>query len=110
MRSFVPAFGFGGSIRNQEVIGQRARAVRADRAYCDGSLAWRRQRRRCSRRELGLKSLWLQTTRRATRLQRWLRLEGFYSGAFQDIDVAGGHVDRNRIGVQVVTARPVRLQ
>jgi hypothetical protein len=43
-------------------------------------------------------------------VQRWLRLEGFYNGAFQHTTVEGGRIDRNRIGVQAVTGYPVRLR
>jgi hypothetical protein len=38
-----------------------------------------------------------------------MRLEGFYGGAHQAIDRPGGITNRNRIGVQLVTAKPMRV-
>ena len=42
--------------------------------------------------------------------QPWMRVEGFYSRAQQTTFLAGGDIGRNRIGVQIVTSRPVRVQ
>jgi hypothetical protein len=39
-----------------------------------------------------------------------VRLEAFYSGAHQTIDQPGGVLDRNRVGFQIITARPVRIR
>jgi hypothetical protein len=108
MRSFVPAFGFGGSFRNQEVLVSVRVPFLRNRAYVDGGTAWRDSEPALVG-GLGLRALWLQTSV-GYAFQRWLRLEAFYSGAFQDSTVAGGRVDRNRFGVQFVTARPMRLR
>jgi hypothetical protein len=107
-RSFVPAFGFGGSSSNQEVRAAVRVPFSRKRAYVDGSIAWR-DSEPVLERELRLRGLWLQTSV-GYAFQRWLRLEAFYNGAFQDTTIAGGRIDRNRIGVQVVTARPMRLR
>jgi len=40
----------------------------------------------------------------------WVHLELFYAGTRQTIDRPGGTLDRNRIGFQVTTAKPVRVQ
>jgi hypothetical protein len=106
-RSFVPAFGFGGSLSNQEVLATVRVPFARKRAYVDGSISWR-DSEPVLEQELRLKSLWLKTSV-GYAFQRWLRLEAFYDGTFQDTRIAGGQVDRNRIGVQVVTARPMRL-
>jgi hypothetical protein len=106
-RSFVPAFGFGGSVSNQEVLAAVRVPFARKRAYVDGSISWR-DSEPVLEQELRLKSLWLKTSV-GYAFQRWLRLEAFYDGTFQDTRIAGGQVDRNRIGVQVVTARPMRL-
>jgi hypothetical protein len=108
MRSFIPSYGFGGSIKNQQITASARIPFARNRAYSDTGFAWRRTDA-VFQGELGLKSILLQTTV-GYAFQPWLRLEGFYSGAFQDSTLAGGRVDRNRIGVQVVTARPMRLQ
>jgi len=105
--SFVPSFGFGGSHRNSE-IGGHVRAPLGRRAYTQGQIAWRKSSP-VLERELGLTAVAVQTIV-GYAVQRWLRVEGFYTGAFQDTPVAGGRADRNRFGVQVVTLRPMRLQ
>ena len=42
--------------------------------------------------------------------QPWVRLEGFYSRVQQRSLRAGGQLSRNRIGFQIVTSKPVRIQ
>jgi hypothetical protein len=39
----------------------------------------------------------------------WLRVEGFYTHARQDIRRAGGEFSHGRIGFQVVTFKPMRI-
>jgi hypothetical protein len=39
-----------------------------------------------------------------------MHIEAFYDGTHQTTDLPGGRVDRNRIGIQVVTAQPVRIR
>ena len=107
-QSFVPAFGFGGSVSNQEVLATVRVPFARKRAYVDGGISWR-DSEPVLEQELRLKSLWLKTSV-GYAFQRWLRLEAFYDGTFQDTRIAGGQVDRNRIGVQVVTAHPMRLK
>jgi hypothetical protein len=108
-RSFVPAFGFGGSFANQEVLGAvRVPFGRRRRGFIDGSLAWR-QSEPVLQRELATKALWVKTIVGYS-LQRWVRIEAFYNGSFQDTTVEGGRIDRNRIGVQAVTGYPMRLR
>jgi hypothetical protein len=109
MRSFVPAFGFGGSLRNQEIFADVRVPFARKRAYVQGQLAWR-DSEPVLEGELGITAAWVETVVGYAFL-RWLRAEAFYAGVFQDtVTVAGGRIDRNRIGVRVVTAQPVRLQ
>jgi len=108
MRSFVPSFSFGGSFRNQEVSASARVPFAARRAYVQGAVAWRDSQPVLAN-QLGLRALWVDATVGYV-LQRWLRVEGYYGGAFQDTTVAGGQIDRNRVGVQIVTSRPVRFQ
>lgn len=109
MRSFVPAFGFGGSLRNSEVSGGVRVPFARTRGAVQGSVAWRDSEPVLAT-ELGISAVWLETVV-GYALQRWLRVEGFYSGAFQDTTAdAGGRIDRNRFGVRVVTLRPMRIQ
>jgi hypothetical protein len=108
MRSFVPAFGLGGAFQNQEVLATVRVPFLRNRAYADGSIAWR-DSEPVLVGGLGLKSLVALTTLGYS-FQPWLRLEAFYNGTFQDSTVVGGNVDRNRFGVQFVTAHPMRLR
>ena len=107
-RSFVPAFSFGGSLQNQEVSGAVRVPFASHRGYVSTAVTWRDSAPALAE-ELGLKALWVDTTV-GYALQRWLSIEGFYIGAFQDTPVAGGRVDRNRFGVQFVTSHPVRFE
>jgi hypothetical protein len=107
-RSFVPAFGFGGSFRNQEVLGSVRVPFARQRAYIDAGVAWR-ESEPVLQGELALTALWLKATVGYS-FQRWLRLEGFYNGAFQHTTVEGGRIDRTRIGVQAVTGYPMRFR
>jgi len=104
----VPAFGFGGSFANQEVLaGVRVPFYRR-RGYINGDVTWS-ESEPALQRELAITALWVRTTV-GYLVQRWLRVEGFYHGTFQDTPVAGGRIDRNRIGVQVATGYPMRLR
>ncbi len=107
-RSFVPAFGFGGSMSNQEVVASVHAPFSRNRAYVDGRVSWR-DSEPVLESELRLRGLWLQTNV-GYAFQRWLRLEAFYDGTFQDTRIAGGRINRNQIGVQVITAHPMRLK
>jgi hypothetical protein len=107
-RSFVPAFGFGGSQRNQEVTGSVRVPFFGRRGYLAGNVAWR-DSEPVLQRELGVRAWWLGGVV-GYAVQRWIRIEGFYDGAFQDTTVVGGRVDRNRIGIQIVTSHPMRIE
>jgi hypothetical protein len=42
--------------------------------------------------------------------QQWVRLEVFYSLVQQTSLQVGGYIDRNRVGFQIVTSKPMRMQ
>jgi hypothetical protein len=108
MRSFVPGFGFGGSLRNQEVYANVHVPFARKRAYVQGDVAWR-DSEPVLEPGLGVTAFWVESAV-GYAFYRWLKVEGFYNGAFQDTTVVGGRVDRNRVGVRVVTAQSMRLQ
>src|SRR5205823_9414681 len=105
-RSFVPAFGFGGTYQNEE-FRANLQAPLARRVYVMGAAAWRRNEP-LTIGALKLKSFWVEGTV-GYALQPWARLEAFYSGVHQTIEQPGAIYDRNRIGFQVVTTKPVRI-
>ena len=42
--------------------------------------------------------------------QRWMRVEGFYMRLSQSSLVPGGRLDRNRVGIRIVTSKPMRIE
>ena len=108
VRSYVPSFGLGGTIQNEELNADVHMPVAKNRAYVQVGLSWRRNEP-LTPGELDLKSLWFQTTAGYS-VMRWLRLEGYYWRSQQDSQVAGGRMNRNRIGVQAVTSLPMRIK
>jgi hypothetical protein len=108
IRSYVPSFGLGGTLQNEELQASLHMPLARNRLYWQGGLAWRRNEP-ITAGEQTLKSLWLQTWVGYS-LVRWLRVEGYYWHSRQDSQVAGGRVDRNRIGIQLVVAKPMRIQ
>lgn len=108
LRSYVPSFGLGGTQQNEEFTAGLHMPLARNRLYWQASFSWRRNEP-VSGIEQNLESLWLQT-RVGYSLQRWLRIEGYYWRSQQDSQFAGGRVYRNSLGVQVVTAMPMRIQ
>lgn len=106
-RSFVPSFGFGGTLQNEEVSAH-VRMPLSRRTYASGGLAWMRNEP-LVHGQLNLNSLWVEGIVGYS-VSQWLRVEGFYGGVRQTIAQAGGILDRNQFGVQIVTAKPMRIQ
>jgi hypothetical protein len=112
LQSYVPSFGFGGTIRNQELnVGLRAQLTR--RFYTEQSAIYRDDEPLTNAfQQLPLKSL------RALSLfgyapQPWVRFEAFYARTQQtNFGQFGrtGQLYRNRVGFQIVTSKPVRIQ
>jgi hypothetical protein len=106
-RSFVPSYGFGGTMQNQELTG-RLQLPLWRRVYTTSMVSWRRDDPLISG-ELPLRSYWIEGTI-GYAATPWVRVEAFYAGAHQTIDRPGGVLDRNRVGVQIMTAKPVRIR
>jgi hypothetical protein len=106
-RSFVPSFGFGGTMQNQDFTAQ-VRATPTRRTYVQSTLSWRRNDP-LTIGELSLHTFWMQVTG-GYAIQPWARIEGFYGGLSSTFDRPGGVVDRTRFGFQIVTAKPIRIR
>ena len=106
-RSFVPSYGLGGTMENEEALG-RARLPMTRRLYAQAALSWRRNEP-LSIGELRLKSWWYSGGVGYS-LTPWLRAEGFYNGAHQTIDRPGGLLNRNQIGFQLIVTQPMRIR
>jgi hypothetical protein len=106
-RSFVPSYGFGGTMQNEELIG-RLQLPLGRRVYTTSSLSWRRDDPLVLG-ELPLRSYWVEGSV-GYAATPWVRFEVFYAGTRQTINRPGGELDRNRVGIQVITAKPVRIR
>jgi hypothetical protein len=111
-RSMIPTFGFGGTLQNEEFAGVVQGAFSRNRAFWQGTAAWRENDPLVivadpilepSRRQL-----WLQG-KLGYRLSDWLSVEGYYIQAREDAQRPGGKVTRSRVGFQVVTTKALRL-
>lgn len=107
-RTFVPSFGFGGSTESQEVRAYVHMPIPTNRAYVQGSIAWRRNVPFLAT-DLELDSILARSTV-GYALARWFRVEGFYAYTRQDSKVTGGEIDRHRAGAQIVISQPMRIQ
>jgi hypothetical protein len=107
-RMFVPSFGFGGSNRSEQVRAFIRMPLDRNRMYLQGSAAWRRSDPFVTT-ELLLDTIWLRSTLGYS-VSRWLRTEGYYAFTRQDSQVAGGQVDRHRLGAQLVISQPMRIR
>jgi hypothetical protein len=111
IRSYIPAFGFGGTVSNQEFgVAYRTPLFGSRAFFLDNSLVYRDNEPLTETpNQLPLKSLRTQTVV-GWAPQPWMRIEGFYSRVQQTSLRAGGLLYRNRIGFQIVTSKPVRMQ
>jgi len=106
-RSFVPSYGFGGTTQNEEAS-VRFHSPLSRHVYTTGAVSWRRNDPLLIG-ALPLRSYWIEGTLGYAATE-WAHLEVFYAGTHQTIDRPGGDLDRNRIGLQVTTAKPLRIQ
>lgn len=106
-KSFVPSYGGGGTLSNEDITSS-VHAPIGRRTYVEGSLAWRRNEPIVAG-DLPLVSVWSGAVL-GYAVRPWMRVEGFYGRTHQSIDRPGGRLNRNRVGLQVVTAKPVRIR
>jgi hypothetical protein len=110
-RSYIPAFGIGGVVENQEArIGFMTPLLHSRHFYNDTGAVFRNDEPLTDQFvQLPLRSL------RAYTLfgwapQPWMHIEGFYARTSQSSLQPGGRLDRNRIGFQIVTTKPMRIE
>jgi hypothetical protein len=121
LRTFIPSFGFGGTVQSQDAgLGFRMPLFHQRRLYLDASAVFRDNQPLTGNGIIAdpvtgvVEQLPLRSLRTHTALgwepQRWVRLEVFYSLVQQTSLRAGGALDRNRVGFQIVTSKPMRMQ
>jgi hypothetical protein len=106
-RSFVPALGFGGTTQNEQLTAGLTQPI-GHRFYLRSSISWARNQP-LTIGGLKLRSTWIAGSA-GYALRPWIRFEGFYDGTAQNIDQPGGQMDRNRVGFQIITTRPMRIR
>lgn len=108
-RSFVPSWSFGGTSTNQE-LRTSAFVPITPRLSVEGGVSYGRNEplESIGGGTLLLDSWWTGGSV-GYAAARWLRIEGFYNGSFQHSS-AQGQVNRTRVGIQLVTLKPVRIQ
>jgi hypothetical protein len=113
LQAYIPSFGFGGTVRNQELnVGLHMPLFHSRRWYTEQTVIFRDDRPLT----LQYQQLPLRSLRMLSLIgwapQYWFRIEGFYARTqqtnFGNID--RGQFYRNRIGFQIVTSKPVRMQ
>jgi hypothetical protein len=121
LRTFIPSFGFGGTVEGQDVgVGFRTPLFHARRLYLSSSAIFRDNQPLTGIvvsadpatgvvEQLPLRSLRVHTIL-GWQPQPWARLEVFYSLVQQTSLHVGGYIDRNRVGFQIVTSKPMRMQ
>ncbi|HSK10299.1 MAG TPA: hypothetical protein VK911_12045 [Vicinamibacterales bacterium] len=107
-RSFVPAFGLGGSVQNEQVDASLHMPVARNRLYWQAGMSWHRTEHLLAT-GVNLRSLWLHTSV-GYHLHRLVRAEAFYGRTQQNSLRAGGQVNRNQFGIRLVTSRPMRIR
>jgi hypothetical protein len=104
---FVPSFGFGGSSQSQQAGAFIRMPLDRNRMYLQGSASWRRTN------PFVTSTFPLDTTLLRSTLgysaTRFLRVEAFCVYTRQDTNLAGGKVNRTRVGAQVVVSQPMRF-
>ncbi len=106
-RSFMPSFGFGGTVQNEEM---RAglRVPMGDRFEAGGTVSYLEN----DSLQIPDASLKGVTARGSFSCMatRWLRLELFGIHSFQDSQLPGGQIVRTQAGVRFTTLYPMRLR
>lgn len=108
-RSYVPAFGFGGLVSSEGWSADVNVPLMRNRMFASAGVA----SHHTDPLGFGVTSISLDSTRTNVvvgyAVARWLRVEGFFTGRHQTSS-ARGQVDRNRIGIQFVTLKPMRIE
>jgi len=105
-RMFVPSYGYGGTTQNEE-LSASVHVPISRRLYAQGGAASRRNES-LTIGDPSLRSNWIEGAL-GYDINGVAQIEGFFGTAHQVVDRPGGIVNRSRIGVQVVTAKRVRI-
>ena len=107
LRSFVPSFGFGGTMQNEEVTAQIHLPI-TRRLYTTDLVSWRREDP-IAIAVSQLRSRWIEAAVGYT-ASPWLRIEAFFAGTQQNVGDLEAPLLHNQYGVQVIASKPVRIR
>ena len=107
VRSFVPSFGFGGTMQNQEFTA-RLRVPITHRLYTQDLISWRREDP-IAIEVPQLQSTWMQAAVGYV-ANSWFRVEAYYAGTRQTAQRPDELLDHNQFGIQVIASKPVRIR
>jgi hypothetical protein len=105
-RSYVPSFGFGGTMQNQEASAS-VKMPLTRRLYVQGIVS-RRIEDPLVFTFPELRSTWIQVSA-GYAASTWVRIEGFYAGTRQTAGVPDQLLSHDQIGVQVIASKPMRI-
>ena len=109
LRSYIPSFGFGGTVQNQSAsVGYHTPLFGSRHFYFDATGVFRDDEPLTSIDQLPLRSLRAYTTV-GWQPAPYVRIEGFYVRVQQTSLRFNGQIYRNRVGFQIVTSKPVRI-
>jgi len=110
LRSYIPSFGFGGTVQNQSAsVGYHTPLFGSRHFYFDATGVFRDDEPLTSIDQLPLRSLRAYTTV-GWQPAPYVRIEGFYVRVQQTSLRFNGQIYRNRVGFQIVTSKPVRIE
>jgi hypothetical protein len=108
-QGFAASYALGSAISHRSASGSAYLPLMRGRMFVSGSAGVHRSKPAAGAvNVITLDSVHASTTV-GFHASRWLRMEGFYIASFQDSS-ASGHYDRSRVGFQLVTSKPVRIQ
>jgi hypothetical protein len=111
-RSYVPSFGLGGAMQNQEATAS-IKMPFTRRIYTQAIASWRKDDTLVFNAP-ELRSIWVQVAVGYT-ARSWVRIEGYYASTHQTVAtlnpafLGSALMSHDQVGVQVVASKPVRI-
>jgi hypothetical protein len=106
-RSFVPSFGFGGTMQNEEVTA-RIQLPITRRIYTTDLVSLRREDP-IAIVVPQLRSTWVEAAV-GYAARPWFRIEAFFAGTNQTVGTLDAPLKHNQFGVQIIASKPVRIR
>jgi hypothetical protein len=107
IRSFVPSFGFGGTMQN-EALSARISVPITRRLYTTDLVSWNREDP-LAIAVPQLRSRWIEAAV-GYAASPWLRIEAFMAGTQQSVGDLDTPLLHNQYGVQVIASKPMRIR